>query len=453
MGGLFGTSGIRGVVWKQITPELAIDVGLALATCLGNSGAVVVGKDPRTSSDMLEGCLISGLLSGGCDVKRLGIVPTPVVSFAARKLKAKAGIMITASHNPPEYNGFKFFDSGGMAYTPVLEGKIERIYFGKKWNRVAWDEIGDVEEVDVLQDYVEAIVGEVQLSRDYNVVVDCGNGAASVVAPDLLREIGCRVTSMNSQPDGFFPGRPLEPSPENLVELCKVVKSTEADLGIAHDGDADRVVVVDENGAVVSGDELLAIVAANQVAGKRDTVVTTVDASNVVGEVVGGKGGKVVLTKVGDVSVAAEIKRRKAVFGGEPCGAWIFPRFSMTPDGLLGAAKVLELMSSSSKSISELLEPLPDYYMVREKVTCPDERKAKVMSIVLKKLKKEFTEAIGSLKVDGVRLNLEDGWVMVRASGTEPFIRVTAEARTPGRANEIVRKAVKVLRRTVKSGR
>lgn len=159
------------------------------------------------------------------------------------------------------------------------------------------------------------------------------------------------------------------------------------------------------------------------------------------------------LTKVGDVSVAAEIKRRRAVFGGEPCGAWIFPSFQMAPDGLLGALKVLELMSSSGKKISELIEPLPDYYMVRKKVACADERKAKVMNVVLKKLKREFSEAIGALRVDGVRLNLEDGWVLVRASGTEPLIRVTAEARTPGRAKAIARKAAKVLRRTIKSGR
>ncbi|MFH1821418.1 MAG: phosphoglucosamine mutase [Methanobacteriota archaeon] len=453
MGGLFGTSGVRGVVGEQITPQLAIGLGLTLATHLKNSGAVVVGKDPRTSSDMLESCLISGILSGGCDVKRLGIVPTPAVSFAARKLKAKAGIMITASHNPPEYNGIKFFDSSGMAYTPIMEGKIERIYFGKKWKKAAWDKIGNVEELDVLQSYVEALAGTVQISRDYKVVVDCGNGAASVVAPLLLGEVGCRVTSLNSQPDGFFPGRPLEPSPENLVELCKVVKSTGADLGIAHDGDADRVVIVDNTGLVVPGDEILALIAARQVMGSRGTVVTTVDASKVVDEVVGERGAKVVRTRVGDVSVAAEIKRRKAVFGGEPCGAWIFPGFSMAPDGLLGALKVLELMSSSGEAISKLLAPLPDYYMVREKVACPDERKDKAMKTILKKLEGEFKESIGALKVDGVRVNLEDGWALVRASGTEPYIRVTAEARTPGRADEIVKKAAKVLKRAIKSSR
>ncbi|MBC7218594.1 MAG: phosphoglucosamine mutase [Hadesarchaea archaeon] len=447
MGRLFGTSGVRGLVGKQITPEIVIGLGQSLASLLGNSGTVVVGKDPRTSSDMLEGCLISGLLSGGCDVKRLGVVPTPAVSFAVKSLRAKAGAMITASHNPPEYNGVKFFDSSGMAYTPGLESKVERIYFGKKWRQASWKEIGEVEDLDILEDYIEALVGTVQLSRDYKVVVDCGNGAASLVTPRMLREAGCKVISLNSQPDGLFPGRPLEPSSENLVELCRVVRSTESDLGIAHDGDADRVVIVSENGSVASGDEVLAIVASSQLTKKGDVIVTTVDASKVVDEVVVNGGGKVVRTKVGDVSVAAEINRRGAVFGGEPCGAWIFPRFSMAPEGLLGALKVLELLDVSEKKISELLEPLPQYYMLREKLACPEEKKAKVMSAVSKKLVKEFSETIGVLKVDGVRVELLDGWVLVRASGTEPYIRLTAEARTPGRAEEILKKAAKVLKR------
>ncbi len=453
MGGLFGTSGVRGRFEEQITPQLAIDLGLSLAELLGNSGAVVIGKDPRTSSDMLEGCLISGLLSGGCGVKRLGTVPTPVVGFAARAERAGAGLMITASHNPAEYNGVKFFDSSGMAYTSTLEGKIERAYFRKKWGRVAWDKVGDVEEVDVVPDYIEAVAGAVQPSRGYKVVVDCGNGAASAAAPELLRELGCKVTSLNCQPDGFFPGRPLEPSPENLGELCKLVRSTEADIGIAHDGDADRVVAVGDDGAVASGDELLALVAASRVSRGRDVVVTTVDASRVVEELVGGRGGQVVLTRVGDVSVAAEIKRRKAAFGGEPCGAWIFPDFGMAPDGLLGAATIIELMSSSGKSLSELLEPLPDYFISRMKVACPDQSKARIMGAALKRLQGEFPEAVGSLNVDGVRLNLEDGWVLVRASGTEPIIRVTAEGRTPGRAGEIARKSVRVLRKAAKGAR
>jgi len=451
MGVLFGTSGVRGVVGEQVTPQLAIGLGSALAAYLGNSGAVAIGKDPRTSSDMLEGCFISGLLSGGCNVKRLGMVPTPVVGFATKRLGVKAGVMVTASHNPPEYNGFKLFDSDGMAYTTSVEGKIENLYFKKKWKKATWADIGKIEKADIVQDYIGAFAGETELSREYKVIVDCGNGAATFVAPLALEKIGCKVVPINSQPDGLFPGRPLEPSAENLGELCKMVRSNGADLGIAHDGDADRVAVVDEKGTVAFGDELLALVAASQISAEKSIVVTTVDASRVVDEVVGNRDGTVVRTKVGDVSVATEVKRIGAAFGGEPCGAWIFPGFSMVPDGLLGAVKVLKLLSDSGKNLSELLGPLPDYYTARKKVACPDEKKAKVMSSLPKRLEGAFEEAIELTRIDGVRLGLEDGWVLVRASGTEPIIRVTAEARTPGRANEIVKKAVKILR--AKSGK
>lgn len=214
VGKLFGTSGVRGVINKDVTPELAIDLGLALATHLKNSGTIVVGKDPRTSSDMLESCLVSGLLSGGCDVKRLGIVPTPAVSFAARLLNADSGIMITASHNPPEYNGMKFWNSDGMAYTPEQETKIEKIYSSKKLNFASWNKIGNFEAVDVLPNYIDEMTNRVSLRRGYKVVLDCGNGAGALVTPYLLQKLGCKVITLNSQVDGFFPGRGLSRRPK-----------------------------------------------------------------------------------------------------------------------------------------------------------------------------------------------------------------------------------------------
>ncbi len=448
MGKLFGTSGVRGVVGEQITPELMMDLGLALATHLGNSGSVVVGKDPRTSSDMLESCLISGLLSGGCDVKRLGIAPTPVVGFAVRRLGAEAGLMITASHNPPEYNGIKFWDSSGLAYTPQLEDKIERIYFSKQVKRVSWDRIGEVGTVEVLKSYIDEIAAAVRLKREYKVVIDCGNGAGSLISPRLLRKLGCKVTTLNSHPDGFFPGRGLEPSPENLRELCSVVKSVGADLGIAHDGDADRVVAVDEQGRVAQADKLLALMAAHQVGRGRGIVVTTVDASSVIDDCVRKRRGKVVRTRVGDVSVAAAIKKHRAVFGGEPSGAWIFPDVHLVPDGPLGAVKILELLGSSGKKLSELLDALPEYPTVREKVACPNERKAGTMKKFEARLK-EFPDVAKVLRVDGIRLEFKDGWVLVRPSGTEPYIRVTAEGKNSARAREITEKAVGVLKRVM----
>lgn len=443
---LFGTSGVRGVVNKDFRPELALDLGLALATKLGNSGTVVVGRDSRTSGELFENCLVAGLLSGGCSVGKLGVVPTPAVGFAVRHLGADAGVMITASHNPPEYNGVKLWDSDGMAYDPKQEAKVEAIYFGKRLKSVDWDKIGEVEAIDVLPDYMDKIASAVSFKRKYKVVVDCGNGAGALVTPYLLRRLGCKVITLNSQLDGFFPGRGLEPTAENLQELCTMVKSLGADLGLAHDGDADRVAAADESGRVAGPDELLALMSAHQVRKKGDIVVTTVDASGTVDEFVGAKGGKVVRTKVGDVSVAAEIKKRGAIFGGEPSGSWIFPEVHLVPDGPLAAAKILELLDSTGKQLSELLDELPEHPTLRRRVTCPNEKKAAAMKKFRARLRREFKGVSDVLTIDGIRFSFRDGsWVLVRPSGTESYIRVTAGGKEKKNVEKVAEKAVRVL--------
>ena len=453
VGNLFGTSGVRGVINKDVTPELAIDLGSALATYLKNSGTIVVGKDPRTSSDMLESCVVSGLLSGGCDVKKLGIVPTPAVSFAARLLNADSGIMITASHNPAEYNGMKFWNSNGMAYTPEQEAKIETIYSSKKSNFVPWNKIGKFEAVDILSKYVDEMASKVSLSRSYKVVLDCGNGAGALVTPYLLQKLGCKIITLNSQVDGFFPGRELEPTPENLDQLCTVVKSIGADIGLAHDGDADRIAAVDENGRVANPDKLLSLVSAEQLKKEGDIVITTVDASGTIDECVGAKKGKVVRTRVGDVSVAAEIKKRGAIFGGEPSGAWIFPMVHLAPDGPLAAAKILELLDSRGKSLSELLDSLPEHPTVRKKVACPNEKKSVVMKKFKAGLRKEFKGISGVLTIDGVRFSFKDStWVLVRPSGTEPYIRITAGGKTENGVEKIAEKTYRILKSLLAKG-
>ncbi|MFN4133482.1 MAG: phosphoglucosamine mutase [Candidatus Hadarchaeales archaeon] len=443
---LFGTSGVRGVVGREITPEMFVKLGKSLSSHLGNSGNVVVGRDPRVSSEMLESALISGLLSGGCDVKRVGMVPTPIVSFAVERLGAKTGAMITASHNPPEYNGVKFWDSQGWAYSPEAEEKIEKIYFGERWSPSEWNAIGRVEEVDVVQEYLEKIKEHVEIEGEHTVVVDCGNGATSNITPVLLRELGCKVIGLNCQADGRFPGRGLEPTEANLKDLCATVRGVGADLGIAHDGDGDRVVAVDEKGNVISGDELLAVIAAEEIK-EGDVVATTVDASRVVDDAVGKKGGKVVRCGVGDVNVAVMIKNRGAVFGGEPCGAWIFPRISHAPDGPLGAAKILEM--TGREKISEIVKDLPKYWMVRRKIPCQREIVERAMKAVEERLAEQVSTT-KILRVDGVRVETDEGWVLVRPSGTEPCIRITAEGTTTKAAESLADVAGKILAEAVK---
>ncbi|ADL57785.1 phosphoglucosamine mutase [Methanothermobacter marburgensis] len=428
---LFGTSGIRGRFGEKVTLELAVDVGRALATHLGG-GKVVVGYDTRTSSQLLESALIAGIIECGCDVIRLGMVPTPLVGYATSRLGADAGVMITASHNPAPYNGIKLWNPDGMAYSPSQERIIESIIHSREFNRRGWDGLGSVREADFRDDYADAVAGMVSIERPLKVVIDCGCGAASHLSPLIFRMAGCSVVTLNSQPDGFFPGRDPEPVPENLSELMETVRSTGADLGIAHDGDADRMVAVDDRGRFASFDKLLALMA-REIGGK---IITTVDASLCVDECLGDC-GEVIRTRVGDVHVANSIAEEGADFGGEPSGTWLHPDFCMCPDGILSALRVAELISRKGP-LSVLLDEVPSYPNIRDKVPCPDDRKGAVMEMVASELSREFADAAEINTIDGVRISMEDGsWVLVRPSGTEPYIRITLEGKTDEEARQI----------------
>jgi len=249
MGKLFGTSGIREIVNEKLTPELSLKVGKALGTYLGE-GKVVVGADTRTSNEMLKSALISGLLSTGIDVIDIGIAPTPLTGFAIKLYEANAGVTITASHNPPEYNGIKVWQANGMAFTSEMESKLERIIFEERYKKVPWNEIGKLEKADPTKAYIGRALEMVSLDNPYTVVVDCGNGAGSLISPYLQRELGNKVVSLNSHPCGYF-SRELEPNAKSLEALAKTVKVLKADVGIAHDGDADRIGVVDDQGNFV----------------------------------------------------------------------------------------------------------------------------------------------------------------------------------------------------------
>lgn len=433
---LFGTSGIRGKIGEKITTQLALDVGKAVATYLNGKGTVVVGYDPRTSNKMLENALCAGLMECGCKVLYLGMVPTPVVGFAASRLKADAGVMITASHNPSPDNGIKLWNPDGMAYSTKQELEIERIVHEKDYLTKNWDELGTKKEVKyIVSQYVQELLDLVEIKPGLKVVVDCGSGAASYLSPLILRKAGCEVLSLNSQPDGFFPGRKPEPNQDNLRDLMKTVQLVGADLGIAHDGDADRMVAVDDNGNMADFDKLLALVS-SRIGG---TVITTVDAAMCMDECLESVGGSVIRTKVGDVHVAQEIVEQNASFGGEPSGTWLHPEFCMCPDGILSALKVVELVSQQGP-LSELLAAIPEYSTVREKLPCSNENKIRVMESVESSLEACFDEVVDVNNIDGVRISFEDGsWVLVRPSGTEPYVRITLEGRTSVRAQEILR--------------
>ena len=436
---LFGTSGIRGLIGSEVTCELALNVGKSLAYYLGNEGTVVLGYDTRTTNKMLDQAICAGLLESGVNVIKIGMVPTPLVGYATEKLDADAGIMLTASHNPSPYNGIKLWNKNGMAYTSAQEAEIEKIYSEKSYISVSWDKIGKLSVNEQIKgQYIDDLVSVVDIREGLKVVIDCASGAGSEISPLVFRKAGCEVTTLNSQPDGFFPGRNPEPNAENLGNLMKTVVAIGADLGIAHDGDADRMITVDEKGNISPFDSLLALISKEF----DGDVVTTVDAGLCMDESVS---GQVFRTPVGDVNVAEVIIEKDAAFGGEPSGTWLHPDFCMCPDGILSGLRMAELVSKKGK-LSNLLAEIPSYPNIREKITCSKEAKVKVMENMEDLLKSAFDDISDVNSIDGVRLTFEDdSWVLVRPSGTEDYIRITLESRDAQRAEEIRDVCVKII--------
>jgi len=362
--------------------------------------------------------------------------------------------MITASHNPPQYNGIKIFNSDSMAYGEKSQNKIEKIIEHENFRLTDWRNLGEATYVEESHLYVEMVQKAVRLKKKWRVIVDPGCGATCNLAPLILRTLGCKVTAINAQPDGFFPGRSPEPSAESLMPLARIVRESDVDVGVAYDGDGDRVAFLDEKGDSANFDQALAAYAA-YIVKKRDggTIVTNVEASMCVEKTVEKHGGRVVRTRVGDVYVAEAIRRFGAVFGGEPCGAWIHPQIHYCPDGILSAVMLLKALEEENKGLSEFISEAPQYQTLRENVACKNEVKHKAVKNAVEGLKSIFPDYEKLSAVDGVRLTLKEGWILVRASGTEPLIRLTVEGESLKAAREIMEKAVMLVERLVEEMR
>jgi phosphomannomutase / phosphoglucomutase len=446
---LFGTFGVRRIANGELTPEFASRLAAAYGSIV--KGTVAVGGDPRTSTEMIKYSVMAGLLSSGCKVVDLGILPTPAVQFAVRNYY-DGGIMITASHNPPKYNGLKFVDADGIGIEEDWEQKIEAMYFDEEPERVSWDEIPEVfQNSGIIEEYIENVIDRVdaQIIREakLKVIVDCGSGAACFTTPYLLRKLGCEVTTMNCQPDGFFPGRNPEPTSENLEELKNVVKATGADLGIAHDGDADRTICIDEKGAFVFGDKTFALVEKDMLKENGGgTIVTTVATSAAIYDIAEEYGGNVIATRVGDLLVARELKDQDGLFGGEENGGLIFPDFVYGRDAALSTAKIVEIIAKEGKNLSELIEELPKYCSAKLKVECADDQKTAVME--------KIVEATCDYEVetkDGVKILTDEGWVIIRPSGTEPIFRCFAEAENEEDALKMAEWGISLVNKSLES--
>jgi phosphoglucosamine mutase len=429
---MFGTSGIRGPVGEAVTADLALRVGRALGA---ETGRVVVGRDPRDSGAMLVDALASGCRELGTDVVDVGLAATPTVARAVGWTGADAGVSVTASHNPPPDNGLKLWQPSGQAYDAAGRERIAaRVEAGDPDLR-PWDDLGSRETADVADRHVAALVGAVD-PLELSVAVDLGNGAGRVTA-DALVELGCRVATLNGQPDGRFPGRPSEPVPEHCTALSTLVAEGEYDLGIAHDGDADRTRAVAGDGTFLSGDALLALFAA-AAADPGERVAVPVDTSLAVDDYLAERDVDVTRTPVGDVYVAEAASEPDVAFGGEPSGAWIWPGETLCPDGPLAAVKVAAL--TAAEPLEARLERVPSYPIRRANLEV-DDRQA-----VMDRVEATVTERFGDVEtLDGVRVGTGEGWFLVRASGTQPLVRVTAEARQPDRANALLAGAREIV--------
>lgn len=433
---MFGTSGIRGTVGEDVTAELALSVGRAVAS--DGYDRVVVGRDVRESGVVLVDALTAGLRDCGADVLEAGVASTPTIARAVPRTNADAGIVVTASHNPAPDNGIKLWSASGKAFGPERRDAIATRVEGDDYEPSAWDEHGSLERLeDAIDRHAAALRGSVSLEDPPSVVVDIGNGTGGITAR-VLSELGCDVVTLNGQPDGRFPGRPSEPNRETLGDLSSLVESTDAALGIAHDGDADRMLAVDETGAFVPKDVLLALFA-REAAGEGDVVAAPVGTSMAVDDSLATVGASVTRTRVGDAFVADRAVRSDVVFGGEPSGAWIWPEETPCPDGPLAACKLVALVDDRGP-LSSLVAEIETYPIRRASVRI-DEKDA-VMDRVRDRVRDTY-EDVDTL--DGVYISLDDGWILLRASGTEPVVRLTVEARDEFRAEQREADAIGIL--------
>jgi phosphoglucosamine mutase len=424
---MFGTSGVRGPVGETVTAALAVRVGRAVAS--EGAGRVVLGRDARLTGDALADAVAAGLRECGADVVDVGRAATPTVARAVGWRDAAAGVMVTASHNPPTDNGLKLWTPSGQAYGEAARAAVADRVRADDYAFAAWDAFGEREAWSGADErHVAALVDAVDVADPPRVVVDAGNGVGGVTAR-ALAELGCAVETLNGQPDGRFPGRPSEPTAEHCATLREVVAGTGADLGVAHDGDADRTMAVTADGSWVGGDDLLALFAA-ATAGPDERVAAPVNTSMAVDRTLD---AAVVRTRVGDVFVAERASDPDVAFGGEPSGAWVWPAETLAPDGPLAACKLVELVAERGP-LADQVARVDSFPIRRDSVPVAEADKAPVMDRVATAVRERYDDVTA---VDGVRAATDDGWFLVRPSGTEPVVRVTAEADDPDRADAL----------------
>lgn len=440
---LFGTDGVRGIVNKELTPEMALRLGQAIGTVFGENARILVGRDVRAGGYMIKQAVIAGLLSAGVKVYDADLVPTPALQYVVKADGFDGGVMITASHNPPEYNGIKVIDSDGIEVPREKEEEIEELYFTGKVRRVTWRSIlVDPQPYPYVNEkYVKAVVShvdkEVIRKRGFKVVIDPANSVGTITTPWVARELGVKAITINGNLDPSFPGRPPEPTVETLADTALIVKTLNADLGVAHDGDADRAIVIDDKGRVQWGDKTAVILARFIAEKHRDLprrVVTAVSSSTLIEDIMKPLGIEVVWLKVGSVGISRELVKRGGICGFEENGGFMYPLHHPVRDGAMTFALLLQLLAEEKVKLSQLFDELPQYYGVKTKIPMSREKAAEVVERV-----KEVFKNYRQITIDGVKVIGGDFWVLVRPSGTEPLLRIMIEARDQEKVQEILR--------------
>src|SRR5215208_614519 len=442
---MVSVSGVRGKVGEALTPEVvakfAAGFGAWALSRSGGKARVVVGRDSRVSGPMFQSVVHAALQSVGCDVLDIGMVPTPTVQLAVEHHHAAGGLAITASHNPIEWNALKFIGPSGLfldgreaaEMRAVVEGDIPR---------AKWNELGKIEhDAGAVDRHIELVLSlpfidvEGIRAKKYSVALDCVRGAGGAFMPKLLDRLGCKVSAINLETDGLFP-RPPEPVAENLGDLEKLVRDSGAEVGFAVDPDVDRLALVSDEGVAIGEDYTLALAAKEVLRHRKGVVVTNLSTSRIVDDIATEAGTRVIRAAVGEVNVSTRMRAEKSPIGGEGNGGVILSELHLGRDAPLGAALILQLLHEESKPLSAIVAGYPRYSIVKDKL----DRPAAPLDAVYKALRKTFADADADTQ-DGLRLTWSDRWVHIRPSGTEPIVRVIAEAPTEQEARDLIKQS------------
>lgn len=455
---IVSVSGVRGEVGVSLDVRIITQFAMAFGTFVGNR-TVVIGRDSRTSSPTVRHAVLAGLFATGCHVIDVGLCPTPTILLMAKTLGAQGSITITASHNPVAWNGIEFAADSGQLLTQAERDELMRIYEMEDFAIAPWNEQGTLEMYeDAVGYHLDQILcspwvaPDLIRKADLKVVMDAGNGAGSVISPSLLRRLGCQVVELNCVADGHF-RRPAEPTPEALDELCQTVFASGSDIGFAHDGDADRLVVVTEEGVPLSGEWTLAFIADFILGKTKGDVVATVSTSRMLDDIAAKHGVALHRTKVGVGWVVEKMHEVNAVIGGEGTGGVIYPNIHYTTDGIASIAAIAQYLAESGETVTQLVENMPHYQMCRKKLEIPSQELAKRLVDLALEVYKEACDAGAEPQLeltDGVKRVWKDRWVNIRPSGTEPVIRVFSEAPTYAIAEALCDETIETLKMLMK---